>query len=143
MHTTCSRSALLPYSCAKIFALVNDIDKYVEFLPWCLASEIVSRDDDETVARLVVGVRDRCHELVTRNHSFPTQRIGLSLICGPFLNFSGCWSFVAIGEGCKATLDLSFEFNERWLDLTLSSMVDGTVERILAAFASRADEVFA
>jgi ribosome-associated toxin RatA of RatAB toxin-antitoxin module len=105
------RSALLPHPVDRMFALVDDAERYPEFLPWC---EAIERS----------GFRQR---LVTRNTRASPDKIGLELADGPFRRFSGGWTFTGLSEdGCKVELDLEFEF------------VRGLPQRLFAAFFTKA-----
>jgi len=121
------RSALLPYSAGRMFALVDDVERYPEFIPWCASAEVLSRDESVLVAALTIeraGFRQR---LVTRNTRRMPERIALELVDGPFRRFAGGWTFTHLAtDGCKVELDLDFEF------------VRGLPQRMFAAFFTKA-----
>ena len=106
-----NRSALLPYAVEQIYEIVRDVPSYSSFLPWCESSRILSADSDSMVAELTVVMSGIQKSFTTRNSLFPTERIELELVSGPFKSLSGSWYFTTLGsEGCssvsKSTLEL-------------------------------------
>lgn len=136
-----SHSVLLPYAVKEVFALVEDVERYAEFLPWCERSEILERGCAVVVASLQVTVAGRMEEVVTRNLSHKRERIELNLVSGPFRSFEGSWRFVDLGEGCRVSLDLSFELSNRLLSVLAGRLKDVAIERVIDAFADRARKV--
>ena len=149
------RSALLPYPGAYLFDLVNDIERYPEFLPWCSKAEIVSRQAREVLAALTVRKAGIEHTFTTRNIArFPDQ-IDIHLVDGPFERLTGRWRFIDLGGekgegtgagagpvGCKVELDLQFEFSRHLLTGMLQSFVSGAANGLVDAFCVRAGELY-
>lgn len=135
------RSALLPHRSAGVFALVADIDRYEEFLPWCHGSTVVSRTGDEVTGRIVIRIGGREEVLVTRNRAADERDIRLTLVEGPFDAFEGRWSFTPLGDGCKVELEVAFELHGRLLSLAAGPFIDRIADRVVDAFARRADEL--
>ncbi len=105
------RSALVPLPSRILFAVVDDVARYPEFLPWCSRAVIHASTPQEMVAELEVagsGIRER---FTTRNRRYPHERIELELVSGPFRQFGGVWTFASIGgdQGCRVALRLEFE----------------------------------
>ncbi|MBT8084126.1 MAG: type II toxin-antitoxin system RatA family toxin [Woeseia sp.] len=142
MHKV-NRSALVPYSAEQMFSLVDDIESYPEFLPWCSDARIDSRDGEIVVATLQLkkgGLRKRFSTQNTRD--IPVA-IDLKLLSGPFQALSGGWRFKALGEqGSKVSLELSFEFESQMLDLLLGSYFEDTCNKLIDAFTQRAAAVY-
>ena len=136
------RSALVAHSPEFMFDLVDDIDRYEEFLPWCSTSQVLSRRDDEVRGELVVmaaGMRER---LVTVNRGTRGEAIDMQLIEGPLRDFRGGWTFRAIGDvGCRVSLDVSFEFKSRLMKIAASSLLDRVADRLVDAFVERAEKL--
>ena len=136
------RSVLLPHPPRQVFALVNDIDRYAEFLPWCVASEVLHRDAGEVTGRIEIDAHGHRETLVTRNELVGQREIRLTLLEGPFHTFDGCWLFTPLGKegsmGCKVQLDLAFEFTSRLLSLAAGPFIDRIADRLVDAFAARA-----
>jgi len=105
------RSALMPYAAERMFALVDDVERYPEFLPWCESVQVLTRDEDVVVAALTLARAGFRHRLVTRNSRAVPERIGLELVDGPFRRFAGGWTFTRLSaDGCKVELELDFDF---------------------------------
>lgn len=136
------RSALVPYPAADMFALVNDIDAYPQFLPWCSAAQVLSRDAESLTARVEVARGGFHKAFTTRNILEPTQRIHMTLVEGPFRTLDGVWQFTALGEaGCKVSLDVQFEFSSRVLDLMAGPVFEHICKTLLDAFVTRAQDL--
>ena len=136
------RSALLPHPAPQVFALVDDVDSYAEFLPWCVASEVLDRGEGEVTGRIEIDAHGHREVLVTRNELVGEREIRLTLMEGPFNAFDGCWLFTPLGKegssGCKVELDIAFEFSSRLMSLAAGPFIDRIADRIVDAFAQRA-----
>lgn len=138
-----SKSALVPYSASQMYDLVNDIEKYEDFLPWCRSSEVRSRSAEEVVASLEVAYGKLHKSFTTRNHLIENQRITMKSIDGPFKHLLGVWHFESLGEdGCKVSLELDFEFNNRIMAMTLGPVFHHIANTLVDAFNERAQEVY-
>lgn len=132
---------MLPFALEDIFNLVADIENYPEFLPWCRTARILEQDANDVVAKLKVVTAGRHSEIVTRNELDPFTRIGLHLIQGPFSSFDGEWKFVDLKIGCKATLNLCFEFEGALLRIVGPRVLDLAIDRVMSAFTQRARQM--
>lgn len=86
--------------------------------------------------RIVVAGQDE--EMITSNKLQPNERIVMSLVRGPFRQFEGVWQFVDLGEGCRVTLDVSFELDSKLLSTIASRLKDRAIQKVIDAFAERA-----
>ena len=112
--TSISKSALVSYSAEKLFGLVDDIDAYPEFLPWCHSAEVLSRTDDEVKARLDLVKGAVKKSFTTLNRLQNNKMIEMRLVEGPFHHLEGFWRFERLEEdSCKVSLDLDFEFSNK------------------------------
>lgn len=137
------RSALVPYTAAEMFALVDDVESYPEFLPWCTAAEVHKRADEVVEASLELHKGAVTKRFTTRNRRQPYTAIGLSLVGGPFRHLQGGWKFKDLGDaGCKVSLALEFEFESRLLDMMFGSFFEETCNSLVDAFSRRAASVF-
>jgi ribosome-associated toxin RatA of RatAB toxin-antitoxin module len=138
------RSALVPYTAEQMFALVEDIERYPEFLPWVIAAQVLERKPDEIVGRLEMhrgGVREK---FTTRNALKRPTEMTLTLVDGPFRTLEGHWSFEPIGErGVKVALTIRFEFSNPVLSLLLSRSMEKNFGDLINAFVERARSVYA
>ena len=136
------RSALIAFPAADVYALVNDVRRYDEFLPWCSHAEVLSESETEVVARIDITVRGRRETLVTRNRLTPTNAIALEMVEGPFRRFEGRWRFTPLGDaGCRVDLELSFELANRLVGAFAAPFLNRIADRVVDAFATRAREV--
>ncbi|HXQ64724.1 MAG TPA: type II toxin-antitoxin system RatA family toxin [Steroidobacteraceae bacterium] len=143
------RNALVPYTPAQMYALVNDVARYPEFVPWCPATRIHAETAETITATVEIeraGVRIG---LTTRNAMRPGERIEMSLVDGPLRSFGGTWDFVPIraaaaGEvrGCRVELAVSFEFRSAALGLVLGPVFESSWDSLVDAFVRRAREVY-
>ena len=133
------RSALVAQPPARMFALINDIERYPQFVPWVTNARIESRTPQEIVATLSVK-RGALHtEFTTRNILEPDTRVDLRLVRGPFNHFEGEWRLTPIGAaGCKVELILKFSFASRVSGLVLEPLFESTAATLVDAFVARA-----
>lgn len=141
--TDIRRSALVPWSPEQMFALVKDVESYPTFLPWCASSKLISESDTEIVGRLDVAKGGIKRSLTTRNRIEPPKKMYIELIEGPFTEFSGLWTFDALGDaGCKVELRLKFEADNRLMNFALSRVFNMAADRLVDAFCERAEKVY-
>ncbi len=141
MATSVKRSALLPFTAAAVFEIVNDVVRYPEFLPGIRAVEVLEESAREVVASMSFSARGLAQPLTTRNVLTPHERIDLELVSGPLRALSGCWSFTGIGEqGCRVQLDLEVQLSAlQALGGALGGMsLSRIADQIVDAFCSRA-----
>ena len=141
--TTISRTALVPYTPAEMFALVRDVEKYPEFLPWCRSAKIVSRKGDEVRATLELSKGGVSKSFTTCNRNQPDKMIEIRLVEGPFRHLEGFWRFDAVGEsGCKVSLDMEFDFANRVLSLMVGPVFHQIANSLVDSFQRRAVQVY-
>jgi ribosome-associated toxin RatA of RatAB toxin-antitoxin module len=133
------RSALVAQPPARMFALINDIDRYPEFVPWCTHARVESRSEREIVATIGVK-RGALHtEFTTRNRLEPDTRITLELVRGPFSELHGEWRLTPIGEGgCRVELVLRFALANRLSAVVFEPLFEATAATLVDAFVARA-----
>ncbi|NOX75081.1 MAG: type II toxin-antitoxin system RatA family toxin [Gammaproteobacteria bacterium] len=134
-----SKNALVPYSAARMYALVDDIAAYPEFLPWCGGSTEINRDDDEVEATIVIAHSGLQKSFTTRNRLQKNKMIEISLVDGPFRHLHGFWRFDALAEdACKVSFDLEYEFSSRLVGMALGPVFSQIANALLDAFCQRA-----
>lgn len=140
---TISRSALVPYSAESMFDLVDDVDAYQEFLPWCNGSEVIWRKDDEVKARVSIAKGAVEKAFTTLNRTQRGKMIEMRLVEGPFRRLDGYWRFQPLGDqGCKISLDLEFEFSSRLVKMAFGKIFNQIANRLVDAFVERAHAVY-
>ena len=142
--TTITRSSLVMYTPDQMFDLVNDVEVYPSFLPWCRGSKIINKSDKVICATLDIAKGGIHHEFSTRNTLQHGESIRIELIDGPFRHLEGFWQFSPIGdnEGCRVQLDMDFEFSTRLLDLALGPVFTQISGSLVEAFCVRAKEIY-
>lgn len=136
------RAAFAPFGAEQMYALVNDVEAYPEFLPWCVAAVVLTAQDGLMQARLTVkkGLLD--YAFTTANRLTPGRAISLKLIEGPFKKFNGAWQFEPVEGGCLIRFDVEFEFASRLLGAALSTAFKPLADSLVDAFKSRAYAVY-
>lgn len=138
-----ARSAILRHSAGSMYALVEAIEAYPRFLPWCLAVQVHERSHGVTKATLTVGMRGLRQSLTTRNRNHPGESIEMHLVEGPLRRFSASWHFTPLGDGaCKAEFAMAYEFASRTMAKLLEPLFERIADTIVEAFKRRADEVY-
>ncbi len=141
--TSISKSALVPYSPVQMFALVDDIDAYPKFLPWCRDAKVLSRTADEVRATIVLSKGGVEKSFTTRNLNQKGKMIEMRLEEGPFKQLEGFWRFDALGEdGCKISFDVQFEFASRMLDMVVGPVFSQIANSLVDSFHKRAVEMY-
>ena len=137
-----ARSAIVEHSAAEMYALVENIETYPDFLPWCTAAQVLERAGNRTRAELTVGVGGLRHAFTTLNENRPGEAIDMNLVSGPFRKFEGRWRFVTLGpDACRIEFSLAYEFSSRMLGKVLSPLFDGMADSMVDAFVRRAAQV--
>lgn len=138
-----SRSALVPYSAEQMYLLVDDIEKYPQFLPWCHSAIVHSREPNVVEATLELRRGGLSKSFTTRNTLRPGEAIELELLGGPFRKLGGAWTFKPLGQGgCKVALDLEFEFDSRVTDMILGPFFEDICNSLVDAFTRRASDTY-
>jgi ribosome-associated toxin RatA of RatAB toxin-antitoxin module len=133
------RSALIAESPARMYALVNEIEHYPEFVPWCAAARVDSRSDSEVVATLTIKRGPVKSEFTTRNLLETDKRVLMQLVSGPFRVLEGLWTFTALGElGCRVEFEMRFEFANRLTNALFAPLFEDTAASLVDAFVKRA-----
>ena len=126
-----------------MFALVDDIEAYPSFLPWCGNTVVHKREGDIVEATLDLQRGGISKSFTTRNTLQQDQSIGLALLGGPFKKLSGGWSFQALGDaGSKVSLDLEFEFENPVTDVVFGSFFEEICNSLVDSFTRRAADVY-
>ncbi|MDX1334894.1 MAG: type II toxin-antitoxin system RatA family toxin [Gammaproteobacteria bacterium] len=140
---TINRSALVPYEPEKLYALVDDIQSYPEFLPWCVEATELSRDDDEVVATIALAKGSLKKSFTTRNRLKHGKMIEMRLVDGPFKHLQGFWRFDALkSDACKVALDLDYEFSSKVVALAIGPVFNQVANTLVDAFVERAREIY-
>ncbi len=126
-----------------MFDLVNDIEAYPRFLPWCRSARVLGRGDDWILARVEMAKGALHRSFTTRNVLEPHHRIRIQLEDGPFRKLEGDWHFAPTAQGgCRVELDLEFEFAGRMLSAVAGPVFSQIAATLVDSFHRRADELY-
>lgn len=141
---THAEKRVLPHRPDQMFELVADIERYPEFLPWCIGARIRSRRGDVIVADLIIGfkgIREAFTSRVTLDRA--AMRIDVAYLDGPFRYLNNHWKFNAMPNGaCEIDFFVDFEFRSRILQRIMGVLFNEAVRRMVAAFESRATDLY-
>lgn len=137
------KSVLIEYSAAQMYALVEDVAAYPEFLPWCGSTEILKKEGDITHAAITIDFRGIKQRFSTENRAQPPQLIEMSLVDGPFRQLDGSWRFKALGDNaCKIEFRLHYEFSSKLLEKIFGPVFHFIASTFVDAFAKRAQQLY-
>ena len=134
---------VLAYTPEQLYGLVADVERYPEFLPWCLAARIRKRDETWLVADLVIGfrmIRERftSHVALDEDH----RKIDVVYAEGPFKHLENHWRFDPHETGCQIDFYVDFEFRSKLLQSLIEGLFHEAVKRMVSAFETRAGELY-
>ncbi len=133
----------LPYSQEQLFNLVADIERYPEFLPWCLAARIRRREERTIHADLVIGFRMVRERFTSKVDLSPPHRIDVAYSEGPFKYLNNHWVFEPTQDGgCEIDFFVDFEFRNRVLQKLIEVLFQEAVRRMVSAFEARARALY-
>lgn len=137
------KSALVPYSSAQMYSLVNDVNAYSEFLPGCKQSRILEYSETHMKAKMWLSKAGIEKELTTHNALESDRSIHMQLVDGPFKSLSGAWKFLALNEhACKVELELEFEFKNKLVEVAFGKIFTNLANNMVQAFSQRAKKVY-
>jgi coenzyme Q-binding protein COQ10 len=131
-----------PHSKDLLFDLVMDIEKYPEFLPWCVAARIIKQDEDEIYADLVInfkGFREKYTSKVTYSKTDEVNFINVEMTDGPFTHLTNRWEFWQSDDGTKIIFAIDFAFRSKMLDKLIGGIFEKALVKMTDAFTKRAD----
>ena len=143
---TVHKSVLIWYSADEMYALVTDVAKYPEFLPWCDRSRVLEEDSAGMTAQVGLSFGGLRQSFTTRNTHVPGREVHLKLVEGPFSQLEGTWKFMPVGEGneraCRVELDLRYGFDNFALQALVGPVFDKIASSLVEAFVKRAEQVY-
>jgi ribosome-associated toxin RatA of RatAB toxin-antitoxin module len=139
---TLRKSAIVPYPCETMFELVDRVEAYPEFLPWCAGVELIERTPEVTSARIDIAWRGLESHVATRNAKRRPEAMDLAFLDGPFETFGGAWRFAPLGgEGCRVEFALDYAFSSAALELALGPLFNHVLGSVVDRFVARAEQV--
>jgi ribosome-associated toxin RatA of RatAB toxin-antitoxin module len=126
-----------------MYDLVNDIESYPAFLPWCRSSAVLYRDEDQVKAELELAKGKVHKRFTTVNRLRENSFIEVRLVEGPFSHLQGVWTFAGIKAlGCRVSLDLEFDFSSRVLATAVGPVFAQIANTLVDSFHKRASEIY-
>ena len=137
-----TRSALVARPPALLYRLVEEVERYPEFVPGCSAAQVLERGEHQMLARLVVRRGLLRTEFTTRNVLDPGRSVHMQLVEGPFRVLEGHWSFTPVASnGCRIEFALRFEFSNALKSALFDPLFEETAGSLVRAFAARAQSL--
>lgn len=134
---------MVEYPAEKMYALVEDVERYPEFLPWCAAAHVEEQNAGGVHARVGIDFRGIRQHFVTHNTVRPPSLIEMKLVSGPFRHLEGCWRFKPLGnEACKVEFRLHYEFSSRLLEKLVGPVFHFIANSLVEAFIKRAQQLY-
>lgn len=138
-----NRSALVSFSAKQMYDLVNDVEKYPEFLPGCSGSKLIESSEVALVASVDVSKAGIKKTFTTSNTMIAERRIELELVDGPFKSLKGSWVFTPLDDfACKVELNLMFEFSNKLIELAFGKIFNDLTNNMVNSFTLRAKDVY-
>lgn len=140
------KSVLIWYSAEEMFALVTDVARYPEFLPWCDRAQVLEVFPDGMKAEVGISFSGIRQSFTTRNRHLPAREVRMELVDGPFSHLEGCWQFAPLGEpgqrACKVTLELHYSLKSGALAALVGPVFERIAGSLVDAFVKRAEQVY-
>jgi Oligoketide cyclase/lipid transport protein len=143
MISIVQKSALVKFSAQQMFDLVDDIESYPKFLPWCSGSQVLRREGDIVEGRIDISKAGFHKSFATRNRLDRGGKIYMSLLEGPFKSLEGVWNFMPLREDAsKISLDLEFEISNAFASLAFGPVFNQICNTMVTSFTQRAKEIY-
>jgi ribosome-associated toxin RatA of RatAB toxin-antitoxin module len=137
------KSVLIGYSAEQMYALVERVEDYPKFLPWCGGVEVHKREGNKLVATMMINYHGVKHSFTTENTNTPSSSMKMELINGPIKHLDGSWIFKPLrADACKIEFDLHYEFSSRILEQLIGPVFNMIANSFVDAFSRRAEAVY-
>ena len=137
------KTVLIERSAAEMFDLVDSVEEYPAFLPWCRRTELKFRDERSTIATLFIDYHSVKSHFTTENSKQVPEHMNIRLVDGPFRRLEGSWRFRALAEhACKIEFSLTYEFSSKLFEKIIGPVFNHIAATFVDAFVRRADQVY-
>jgi ribosome-associated toxin RatA of RatAB toxin-antitoxin module len=137
------KSVLVGYSAEQMYALVDRVEDYPQFLPWCGAVDVRLREETKLIATLHIHYHGIKQAFTTENHNVPSTCMNMKLVDGPFKQLDGTWNFKPLrSDACKIEFDLHYEFSNKLLEKVIGPVFGKIANSFVDSFCQRADKVY-
>ena len=136
------KTVLVHHSAAQMFQLVDDVEHYTEFLPWCGGVDLIKRSEATTTATIHIDFHGLKQKFTTENQKRFPNAMDMKFKDGPFKHFEGNWRFTELGdESCKIEFHLEYEFSNFFLSHLISPVFSHIANTFVDSFVTRADNI--
>ena len=136
------KSVLVPFSAARMFALVDGVADYPQFLPWCGGTAVLEEHENGKTARIDIDYHGVRAHFTTANENRPPESIVVTLKDGPFRHLHGEWRFIPLAEeACKVEFELAYEFATHLLERVVGPVFSHIADTFVDAFVRRAERL--
>ena len=140
------KSVLIWYSAAEMYALVTDVARYPDFLPWCSHARVLAETETGMTAEVGISFKGVTQSFTTRNEHTPGREVRLHLVDGPFSRLEGDWVFTPVDDdvqrACRVGLKLEYGFANNLLAAMVGPVFDRIAGSLVDAFVKRAEQVY-
>lgn len=137
------KSVLIAHSASQMFALVDRVEDYPQFLPWCNRTELKFRDAHKTAATLFINYHSVKSHFTTENEKEEPLWMTIRLVDGPFRRLEGLWRFKPLSDAaCKIEFKLNYEFSSRMFEKVIGPVFSHIANTFVDAFVKRASQVY-
>jgi ribosome-associated toxin RatA of RatAB toxin-antitoxin module len=137
------KNVLVSFSAEQMFALVDKVEDYPLFLPWCGGVSVAERTDTQLKATLSINYHGIKQSFTTQNVNCPPHKMEMHLVDGPFKQLHGYWTFTALrSDACKIEFDLRYEFSSKLLEHLIGPVFSKITNSFVDAFCERAEVVY-
>lgn len=137
------KTVFVGYSAAQMFALVDKVEAYPQFLPWCGDVKVSERGEFDLTATLGINYHGIKHQFTTKNTHEPPHLMQMSLVEGPFRELTGRWKFTELRpDACKIEFDLDYEFSSKLLEHLIGPVFGKIANSFVDSFCARAEALY-
>jgi len=137
------KTVLIGYSAEQMFNLVDRVEDYPEFLPWCGGIEVSERSENTLTAKLKINYHGLKQSFSTQNTNERPNRMTMRLVEGPFKHFEGRWHFKELRpDACKIEFDMEYEFSNRLLEGVIGPVFSMIANSFVDSFCKRAEQIY-
>lgn len=137
------KSVLVGYSAEQMYGLVDRVEDYPRFLPWCGGVDVERPEADSMVASLIIHYHGIKQTFSTRNKNVYPVAINMALVDGPFKHLEGAWVFTPLRkDACKIVFELNYEFSNKLLDKIIGPVFGMIANSFVDSFCKRAEAIY-
>lgn len=137
------KSVLVPYSAERMYELVERVEDYPQFLPWCAGITVQERSENRLVATLHIAFKGIKQSFTTANVQTPSSMMQMNLVDGPFKHLEGLWRFTVLeAQACKVEFELDYSFSSTLLEKVIGPVFGIIAATFIDGFVRRAEALY-